>query len=143
MKCKTCIENFEKYLEGKLPEGTKKEFRAHLAECADCHKAFSTLLISEKYFKEEKQIVSNPFLSTRIMAKIEALEAKAKALERVPVYSRVLKPVLVAASIVIAVFLGITAGNLYQPLQSENSLPEEAIYFDDAGMENLAYLLTE
>ena len=143
MNCKLCKENLEAYLAGSLPEDMAIRVKTHLDGCAECSAWYASFLISEKIVSEEKQLEPNPFLSTRVMAKIEALEeAYAKpAMKRK--YKRIWQPVFISVSIALAVLAGIWAGNLYSRAQSQNPVPEELVYLDDAALESLPVLLNE
>ena len=75
------------------------------------------------------------------MAQIE----KQKAVKTSSVFMRSLKPkpLLVAASIVLALFLGVLAGSFYQPANIAEQVPEELLYLNDAEMESLTYFMNE
>lgn len=79
---------------------------------------------------KEKQIEPNPFLSTRIIARIEAPVAR-----RVNLW----QSFAVAASIGIVVFMGIELGGFY----SNNSENQTAIHINDSEIENFVYYNAE
>ena len=143
MKCNTCKENLEAYLTGGLPEDMMRSMKAHLEECADCRASYAMLLVSEKVIREESRMEPNPFLSTRVMARIEALEESVRGIEKASVFSRIWQPVFVTVSLALAIFIGVTVGNFYRPAQSAEQLPEELVYMNDAAMESLSVLMNE
>jgi predicted anti-sigma-YlaC factor YlaD len=140
MNCNLCKEHLEAYLWGNLSEGTKAQVKAHLEICSDCTQVYNLEILSRRVISEEKELKSNPFLSTRVMAGIEALEQTRKTGVTVPLFRRVLKPVLVAVSIAAAVFIGIMAGNKYQPSSRPENVPVELTYMDDAALESVNLL---
>jgi len=138
MNCDLCKRELDAYREGKLPDGIRVQVETHLQSCHECAEYFKVITLAEKVLDEEKSAQPNPFLSTRIMADIEALENKQKQ-----VHQGILKPVLISISIVIAVFLGITMGQLYKPAKQANAIPTELTYMDDASIESLNVFVTE
>lgn len=48
MSCKTCKENLDTYLNGRLQEDMIRGIKVHLDECADCSNFYSVFLVSEK-----------------------------------------------------------------------------------------------
>jgi len=80
------------------------------------------------YIQREKEIKPNPFLSTRIMSKIEAPLAK-----RVKVWYSV----AVAASISIVIFLGVQLGQITTPDRNT------ALNINDSEIENFMYYNNE
>ncbi|MBN2482099.1 MAG: zf-HC2 domain-containing protein [Bacteroidales bacterium] len=143
MNCKTCKENLDAYLNGSLPEDMIQVMKAHLNGCADCRTYYSTFLLAEKVMHEERQLEPNPFLATRVMAKIEALEEVPAVAQKGNVFSRVWQPFLVTVSVTAAIFIGVMAGSLYNTGQAYGQIPEELVYLDDAAMESLPVLMNE
>jgi len=133
MECKICQKNLEVYSEGKLTSDISYQIKTHLNQCSECAEKYQLLTITEKVITKEKETLSNPFLSTRIMSAITELENT-----KVPIYRRTLQPILLAASITIAVVFGVLAGSLYKPAKAQNIIPEELVYINDAGLESLA-----
>ena len=135
MNCELCRKELEAYREGILPESTNHELKEHLGSCPGCASIFHGEEMIDLIIGHEKTIESNPFLSTRVMAEIE----KSETLISVPAWQRALKPVLVMASIVLAVTIGVLSGNLYYKPVTEK-VPMELAYMDDAAMELVNYL---
>ena len=90
---------------------------------------------------KEKEIESDPFLATRVMAGIDNL--KGSGYEPANAFIRVLKPVLVTASMAAAIFFGIMLGNLSQPVTDREIIPVELALIDDAAIETVNILLNE
>jgi predicted anti-sigma-YlaC factor YlaD len=132
MNCQTCQKELGFYLQGKLPEDMKVQVEEHLKECKECTEEYLLINVSERVISEEKQKESNPFLATRIMAAIDQKQESYK----VPVYSKLLKPVLISISIAVAIMLGVLEGDLYKPAQT-NKIPAELVYMDDAAIESV------
>jgi anti-sigma factor RsiW len=138
MNCKLCQNELETYREGRLPEGIRIQVEAHLETCNHCAEAFQLLQIADKVMNEEKGEQSNPFLATRIMAEIDAMEQ----VHNVPAYQKVLKPVLISVSIAAAVLIGVVTGNLDNTLQPVNNVPVELSYMNDAALESVDMFAT-
>ena len=138
MNCQLCQKESDAYLEGRLPEGIRAQVDAHLAQCVTCAESYRLLRLSEKVMEAEKTVLSNPFLSTRVMAGIEKLEREKESYQNIPAYWKVLKPALIGLSIGVAIFLGILAGDLYKPANPANAVPVEMSYMDDAALESVS-----
>lgn len=82
------------------------------------------LKLVDELIKEERDITSNSFLSTRIMASVGA-GRNDEYVQLLPVW----KTVLVSLGLFVAVFGGIAAGNLYQ---ASNNRPDVVLMNDDA-----------
>lgn len=136
MNCQLCQNEIDAYREGSLPESIRILVETHLGVCIECAESYRLIRLADKVMDEEKGIQSNPFLSTRIMAGIEELEQK-RGYQRIPVYHKVLKSVLISVSIAAAIFIGVVAGNIYKPTQPVNKLPVEMAYVNDAALESV------
>jgi len=86
--------------------------------------------IIENFIQEERGILLNPFISTRIMEAIRE-EGVREVKQALPAW----KTALVAFCIIIAVFTGITLANLYQPLNGT----KEMVLLNDNQMENFEF----
>lgn len=131
------------YISESLHGDVKSDVRTHLDGCQKCSKLYTVLLLSNKIISQEREIKSNPFLATRVMTHIESEEAFTSKLRSFGLV-RILQPVFLSAFIVLALFIGIYAGNSYQPkTMAQNTIPEELLLMDDASMESLNLILTE
>lgn len=136
MNCKSCIQNMETYLEGNLPDGTRIQVEEHLATCEACTVQYRTWTLADRIMNEEKNVLPNPFLSTRIMASIERLD-EVQTKRRNPFQQHVLKPVFISVSIAAAAFFGIVSGSLYQTDSPNGTIPVELSYLNDANLESV------
>ena len=142
MNCSLCKENVEEYLKGRLPEDMKKSLRTHLKECEECNAYFTSLVLAEKMVAGDLEAEPNPFLLTRIMARVQALHED-KSTKVNPVFGRILQPALITLSLAAAIFAGIAAGSLFNSASTSGNVPEEFVYFDDASLESLSLLTNE
>ncbi|KUK77351.1 MAG: hypothetical protein XD92_0830 [Proteiniphilum acetatigenes] len=83
----------------------------------------------DELIRREKETVPNPYLPTRVMAKIEGLENVER--RRTPF----LQTLALAASIAAVIFLGVSIGNRYV----ESGTPERTLNINDRQIENLDY----
>jgi len=83
----------------------------------------------DEFIRREKETVPNPYLSSRVMAKIEGLEKVAR--RRTPYW----QTLALAASIAAVTSLGVTIGNSYV----ESGAPERTLNINDRQIENLGY----
>lgn len=141
MNCNECQTKITNYPEEKSSPETLRSIKLHLESCADCRAFYAASGWVDAFVANEKRVNVNPFMATRVMAQIE----KQKAVKAHSVFIRSLKPqsLLVAASIVLALFLGVSAGSFYQPATLADQVPEELLYLNDAKMESLTYLMNE
>lgn len=137
MNCQLCQKELDAYQEGTLPEGIRIQVETHLEECKACAESFQLVSLANKVMDAEREIKSNPFLVTRIMAGIEELEQNRESYQRVPAYRSVLKPALISVSIAAAIFIGVLVGNIDLSAQSVNKLPVEMTYMNDAALESV------
>lgn len=83
----------------------------------------------DDFIRREKETTLNPYLSTRVMAKIERLEKLER--RRTPIW----QTFALAASIVAVSFLGISIGNSYV----ESYTPDRILNINDRHIENLSF----
>lgn len=137
MNCQLCQKELDAYRGGKLPEGIMIQVKAHLESCDTCAQMNQLIFLSDKVMDEEKNLQSNPFLVTRIMAGIEELAPGYESYQPVSVFQKVLKSAIVTVSLAAAIFIGVVAGNLYKPSTPVNKLPVEMVYLNDAALESV------
>lgn len=141
MNCKSCIQQMEPYLEGNMPDRARIQVEEHLASCEECTVVYRTWTLADRIMNEEKTTLANPFLASRIMASIEQMD-DVRANRRNPFLQRVLKPVLVSASIAAAAFFGVLSGSLYQTDSANGTFPVELSYLNDATLESVDFYTT-
>lgn len=85
----------------------------------------------DEMIEKEKQMESNPFLSTRIMSKI--------ATENTPLNKRVyfFRLLVVVASIALVMRIGVSIGKIYD----ENKIGNITLNINDSQIENLFYYM--
>jgi len=137
MNCQLCQKEFDAYREGKLSGGVRVQVEAHLESCPDCSVSFQLLMLANKLIEAEKEILSNPFLVTRIMSGIEEMDNKGETYSQLPAYLKVLKPILISVSLAAAIFIGVLVGNIYFPADSTRKIPVELSYMNDAALESV------
>jgi type VI protein secretion system component VasF len=83
----------------------------------------------DAFIRREKETVPNPYLSTRVMTKIEELEQKER--RKAPLW----QTLALAASIAAIAFLGVSIGNSYV----ESGTSERILNINDRQIESLGY----
>jgi len=83
----------------------------------------------DELIRREKETIPNPYLSSRVMAKIEGLENVER--RRTPFR----QTLALGAGFAAAIFLGVSIGNSYV----ENRTPERTLNINDRQIENLDY----
>jgi predicted anti-sigma-YlaC factor YlaD len=143
MNCKSCRNELDEYLGGRLTEKTRKEVEQHLGECSTCSLLLSRLRLADQVIESERNTESNPFLSTRVMAAIDSIE-NSRMVKPLPSFAgKFLKPALITISVTAAVFLGILAGNIGRNYLAASQIPEEIVYLNDSDMESVSLYITE
>lgn len=141
MNCQLCQKELDACRDGKLPGDLKIQVESHLKECETCSEIFRLQLLADKVIDREKELQADPFRVTRIMAGIDNL--KGSGYEPANPFIRVLKPLLVTASMAAAIFFGIMLGNLSGPVADRMTIPVELALIDDASIESVNILLNE
>ncbi len=140
MNCQLCQKELDAYREGKLPRDMKTQVESHLKTCATCSGIYRLQILADKVMDQEKDLQSDPFLATRVMASIENLEDSDKP---GTAFIRILKPVLITVSMAAAIFFGIMLGNLSRPVTDREKIPVELALIDDAAIESVNILSNE
>jgi predicted anti-sigma-YlaC factor YlaD len=141
MNCQLCQKELEAYRGGNLSPDTKTLVEIHLTNCKECAKVYQMQLLIDNVISKEKELISNPFLSTRIMSAIENPEISVSA--RVVALRRALRAVLLTVSLSTAIFAGIVIGKIYKPAISNKQIPVELALMDDSALESTAMLSNE
>ena len=143
MNCQQCKQNVDAYLEKRLPENKIAEVKKHLEVCSSCSELVFLGEIAEKVFIAEKAVTVNPYLATRVMNQINTAKSQQEGYKRIGLFTGILQPMLIAATITVAVFLGIIEGNNYQSKPSSYDIPEEMVYINDAHLESIDLFINE
>jgi len=141
MHCELCQTNLDAYRAGSLPHDMRIQVEEHLKTCTNCAEVFSLLNTAERVIQEEKKLVSNPFLSTRIMAAIETEDAHIS--QNSPVFVRILRPAVITISLAAALFMGILIGNTSGSANKSDSVPLELALINDTDLEAVSLLSLE
>ena len=141
MNCHLYQKELDAYRWGKLPGDIMTQVETHLKACKTCSEIYNLQLIADKIIGQEIEVMSDPFLATRVMAGIENLEDSGYNPETA--FTRMLKPVLVTISMAAAIFFGIMLGNLSGPVPERGKIPVELALIDDASIESVNFLLNE
>lgn len=136
MDCEKCRQQLPGYLGGSLPGETGIEVEKHLVSCRECMDQYRLLVLSARVMEEERNTEMNPFLSTRVMAGINAWEQMKEETQSVLSPVRKLKPLLIGFFIAAAIFAGNLIGNLYKFQPAAMPVPVEMAYMDDALIES-------
>lgn len=108
MKCKNTYQLFD-YLEQKLAPEQMIFMKNHIESCPECIATLTILQKSFEVIENQKQIKYNPFLISRIEAKLYQKENW-----RIHLYKRVLQPVFVCSVVLISLFGGYTLSLKFQ-----------------------------
>jgi anti-sigma factor RsiW len=141
MNCQLCQKESDAYRERKLPRDTRTQVEFHLATCKECAESYRIQTLADRVINHEKELLSNPFLATRIMTRIENLETPGS--KTIPAYIRVLRPALITASMAAAILLGVVMGSIYKPVGTGRPVPLELALIDDATIELVNILSNE
>ena len=140
MNCQLCQKEFDAYREDKLSGVVRVQVEAHLESCPDCSVSYQLLILANKVMDAEKETQSNPFLVTRIMSGIEEMESKNRSFQPILTYQRILKPILIGVSLAAAIFSGVVLGSTYLSTESDQRVPVELSYMNDAALESVDLL---
>ena len=141
MNCQLCQKESDAYRDGNLSADMRAQVEAHLGECEKCAESYKLLTLAYRVIKEERELLSNPFLSTRIMTRIENIETS--GYKTVSTYNRILRPVIIATSLAAAIFFGVIMGNIYKPSSNDEAIPVELALINDATIESVDVLSNE
>ncbi len=143
MNCKEVKNNLIFYHYGELDKEQAQAIREHLAVCKTCARDYAKLSTVLNYAQAEAQTEPNPFIWTRIKAKLD----KSAEYQPVPGWAKALQPVLLVALVVVGLFLGIQLGKMYtQPASYKTvayELPDEQSLFISYNELDNTYLITD
>ena len=141
MNCRLVHNHLIDYLDDKIDNDMRKEIEAHLKDCSHCSEFLIWLKKAFNLINEEKQVKHDPYLLTRIMAKLE---------DRKPVILRnrfrmAFQTVAYIAIIVTGIYSGILIGKNFtneSPVSADYQ--NEIYYLDELQHENMiSVLLTD
>jgi hypothetical protein len=116
----------------------KTQVELHLKTCEDCNRIYRMQILTDKVINMEKGNEPDPFLVTRVMAKIQSIESPGFKTESIIL--RVLKPAFITVSVAAAVFFGVIIGRISHNAGIYEKIPVELALIDDATMESVIIL---
>lgn len=140
MNCSICKKNLPDYLEGKLSPEFSREVEHHLEHCNNCQELYRALWLVEQIIKDEKGVLPSPNITNKVM---DLIHPKNRINERESIFQRNLQPLLIAASITLALLGGIKAGNIYSSVKTVKQVPIELVLMDDLSMESVNMITQE
>lgn len=124
-----------------MPSDMMTQVELHLNKCDSCRSIYNAQLLADRIISFEKETEPDPFLLTRVMARIENLENEGYEKEYIKL--GILRPALIAVSLAAAVFLGIMLGGLSRHVAYEDKVPIELALINDASLESVEILSIE
>ncbi len=109
MDCNRFNENIFSYLEGSITPGMRKEMDEHLLSCHGCPVIMDGFSSEIAVIEEKKTAEPSPFISTRIMQRIESEHLSGTRAGR-PAFSLYSRPVLATLIIFIGIVIGFSLG---------------------------------
>lgn len=85
MNCRTCQHELSEYLDGRLASGRRTQVLDHLAECAECARAWRELERAQAAVQRLPRHHTGPDFRERLFARIEAGEGTPLAVFREPI----------------------------------------------------------
>ena len=107
MNCQQIEPMLLNYLEGALDPVLAGMVKVHVDSCASCRKAFDIIVKAESHIQQEKALRVNPFLFTRIQARLNEEPKPVPGILQ-PVILR--RPLYYVTVVLVAVSIGILAG---------------------------------
>lgn len=144
MKCKTVQRKMISYSELEFKDKEQEAFFEHISSCQSCNHLYEELQLTYQLIEKKEVLPENPFLLTRIMQKIEERNSEKEAV--IPVYQRILQPVLLSLLLLVGIFGGIQMGNSYEMVETESLSETQSTeyFFNDMQQEKMEiYLLNE
>lgn len=109
MKCKEVHKLIAPFLNGSMDVKKSELFHSHLLECRSCDQLVRELSATLSILDEQKKLSPDPFIYTRILQEIENRQSTSVVFS----IRRILQPIIVAAILIIGIYIGIGLGNSY------------------------------
>jgi anti-sigma factor RsiW len=132
MNCNKTTQNLIFLAEGSLSPELAAVVHAHLANCKKCSHVYQEILQTLAVIETEKQLKVDPWFAGRVEQQFINIRTKGKSgiFELRPVFS-LIRILPVAASLAIALWLGIFIGTELSPqLSSGEKAIDAVLYFD-------------
>lgn len=126
MDCSFIRNNLFSYREKQLSGTDYKEFEDHLHSCNACSLVVSEFQSVISFMDEKKAVEPNPYISTRIIQRIESQIEGAKN-KSGPFFQRILQPVLLSFLLLVAVVIGFSIVQQKEMRYSENTIHQKDI----------------
>ena len=139
MNCNSVQNNFIFYFFNELEQSESEKLTEHLNECKYCNIQYQNIKQSLEIIKDEKEIKLNNDFFEKIQTKIQDNKSE----QIFSLNFTFFQKISIAASIVLAISIGILSSNYfikkenYNPVTSENEL----LYVNDFQLENVEILL--
>lgn len=133
MDCLNCEKHMNYFLEGKLSPDQTAAVEQHMNSCPSCLELHNTLLFVEQLIQKDRRVVPSSGLTDRVMNSILAENKIIRLETRI---QQILQPLLIAASITLAILGGISIGNSYNGNKSAQNVPIELALMDDLSIES-------
>lgn len=113
MNCKNVKQHMIFLSEGSLEKELDTAMREHLANCDQCSYAYRQILQTLAVIESEKQIEIDPWFASRVEQQIIQLKAepKTRTIAGFKAASKHIRAIPVAASLILALWIGITLGS--------------------------------
>lgn len=102
MDCDKISNNIIFYLDNDLSEDGRVKFEAHIHECPQCKPLYENVAATYSIIALENQMEANPFFYHKLKTKLETKEES----RVINIFSTVLKPLAIAASIALGIMIG-------------------------------------
>ena len=102
MDCKIISNNILFYLDDELSEDVRIKFESHLEACPECTALYENVASTYKLIALETQMAASPFFYHKLKTKLETKEES----RVINIFSTVLKPMAIAASIALGIIIG-------------------------------------
>lgn len=145
MKCKTLHSRLIFFLEGDLPEHEMEEVKSHLEKCTGCAEFAAELKKMLLLLSTDKVNEVNPFLYTRIKARLDNEKYPERKTVLTPSIFRIFQPVAFSLLLIAGIYTGF---KISQPITSEipassQSTREMIPYLNEMEFESIETFLME
>ncbi len=128
MKCKDVKNNLIFFYYNELPQDKMKQIEEHLFKCSSCRQEYHKLALVLDYAREEKQFTPPADIWEGVSKRISHRTAVVRKL-------KILEAVAIAASVIIAAFIGSLTGRFY----TETRVNQSVYYYPSAVYDSLFY----
>jgi len=133
MDCSNVRSNLFSYQEKQLSGMEYKEFEDHLHSCKECSLMVFEFQFVTSFIDEKKAAELNPYVSTRILQRIESQIDDAKN-KQIPFFQRILQPVSLSFLLLIAVVIGFSIVKQKATTYTESIIHQQDIQAIKSGL---------